>query len=305
MIRVCAALILPLLFLTSCALNKPTFVHVEKDEKNQYTHVSERWKPKYQANGGWKKSTIFNSKKVESEARFKELLDKWPTPKPPNPPINESNEPEVDIAKRKAVEQYNQKLYELEDKLSQIDINKKGVEEDYENLLIEMNNLICNYQEGLTLLEKKVQRLFGDVSFQTGSAEISGNGKKTIKGISESVKEEVKRWKVYVNSCNKKIFENDLFVVVINIDGFADQRGSEPSNLALSQKRAKTVEKVLRNELASLVKGENVRIVFDRIYVEGHGEKLPPDVSQGPENDPNRRVCLISYIVGPARYLGD
>lgn len=287
----------------SCASNKMNMVNVkDRDSQNKFTQTLELYSPTYEPNGGQKKQTIFNSKKVQREKEFMAVLGTIPKPKEPVPPLSEGTE--ADVVLRKAVELYNQKIIELENKLKQININEKGSEEDYTNLLIEINNLICYYQEGLTLLEKKVQRLFGDVSFQTASSDVSVDGKKSISSISMNINSEVDKWRKYVNSCNKKIFENDLFVVVINIDGYADQRGSEPSNQVLSEKRAKAVEKELRNELLKLVKEQKVKIVFDRIYTKGHGEKLPPGVVQGPQDDPNRRVCVISYIVGPSRYIG-
>jgi outer membrane protein OmpA-like peptidoglycan-associated protein len=303
-ILIYTSILTSLFLLFSCATAKVSTVPIgNRNSNNKFVKSSELYTPIYAPNGGSKRETIFNRSKVVREKEVIALINSIPKPREAGDISNTSSE--ADIALKNAIETYNKKIYELEKKLSQIDMNSKGYEEDYTNLSIELNNLICNYQEGLDLMEKKVQKLFGDISFQTGSSEISGKGKLSIKEIANNVTKEVEKWRKYVNTCNKKIFEDDLFVVVINIDGYADQRGSEPSNLTLSKKRSQSVEKLIRGELVDLVKKQNIKIVFDKIYAEGYGEKLPPGVQQGPEDDPNRRVCVISYLVCPARYLGE
>jgi outer membrane protein OmpA-like peptidoglycan-associated protein len=304
MIRFCGQILLLNFIFTACSASEITLVNLNKrKDEMEFVQTYDLYKPIFVPNGGSKKSTIFNAKKVQREKEFIAILKSIPKPKEPEDIVG--IESEADKAIQNAIYVYNQKIVDLENRLGQIDIKKKGAEEEFENILIEINNLICNYQEGITLLEKKVQRLFGDITFQTGSAVVSGNGKKSINSISSTIEKEVQRWRAYVNSCNKKIFENDLYVVIINIDGYADQRGNENSNLILSKNRAKAVEKLLIAEITNLVKNKNIRIIFDRIYTEGYGEELPPGAVNGHQDDQNRRVCIISYIVGPSRYLGE
>ena len=290
-----------ILFASSCA----TSVDLIKERSGNELYVSsdKLYKPKYEPNGGTKRETIFNKSKVLKEKQFIAILNKA---KPIDPGIIKGNgNTSVDAAIENAIKEYNKKIYDLESRLSQIDLDKKGAEELYTNLLIELNNLICKEREGILQLEKKVQKLFGDVSFRTASYEISGGGKKSIEDVVTKIVNECEKWKKYVNTCNEKIFENDLIVVVVDISGYADPRGSEQANLDLSRKRASSVEQELRTQLIKLVKDKKINIVFDKIYSEGYGEKLPPGAEQGPQDDPSRRVCLINFVVGPARFLGN
>jgi outer membrane protein OmpA-like peptidoglycan-associated protein len=271
----------------------------ERNEKNKDKSIIDIYEPYYRDNGGERATNIFNRKEVRREHQFMEFLKRIPGPKPtpPGPPDETSEVIAI------AIREYNKKLKELESKLASFDIYGKGNEEEYENLLIELNNLICKHKEGIELLEKKVRKLYGDVSFKSGSSDISGKGKESIKDLIKNIETEVERWRKYTNQCNENIFQNDLFVVVINIDGYADERGREESNLILSQKRAGSVEKLLISELTDLTVTKKTRIVFNRIYSRGFGELLPPGVEKSKMDDPNRRICIISYIVGPSRYL--
>jgi outer membrane protein OmpA-like peptidoglycan-associated protein len=288
-------------FVSSCTPRINYVVMSQRTQANKTKQSSELYKPIYQPNGGDKKTTIFNQGKAQKEREFMALLKSIPTPVS-NPYRNSTDA--TDMAVSKAIENFNQKIYDLEEKLSRINPNKRGSEEEYHNLLIELNNLLCQERDGIVLLEKKVKKLYGDVSFQTGKFEITTKGASTLKDICKNIAHEVEKWRKYVNSCNQKLFENDLFVLVINIEGYADERGDEKTNLTLSRNRANAVEKFLRNELIRMVKEEKINIVFDKMYSDGYGEKLPPGVTRGPKDDPNRRICLINYIVGPARYLG-
>jgi len=273
----------------------------ERNEKNKDKSYFDIYEPYYRDNGGEKATNMFNRKSVRSEKQFIAFLKRIPSPKKPLPPYPPGDE--TGGAKEEAIALYNKKLAELESKLASFDIYGKGNEEEYENLLIELNNLICKYKEGIELLEKKVKKLYGDVSFKSGSSDISGKGKENIKDLIKNVETEVERWRNYTNQCNENIFQNDLFVVIINIDGYADERGREESNLILSQKRTGSVEKFIISELTDLTLTKKTRIVFNRIYSRGYGELLPPGVEKLKMDDPNRRICIISYIVGPSRYL--
>jgi outer membrane protein OmpA-like peptidoglycan-associated protein len=286
--------------LSSCATNAEL---VKKRAANEmYVSTAQLYTPKYEPNGGKKRETIFNKSKVLKENQFIAVLNKV---KPIDPILKGNSSTAVDLAIDNAIKEYNLKIYDLESRLSQIDLDKRGAEELYTNLLIELNNLICKEREGIMQLEKKVQKLFGDVSFSTASCDISGAGKKSVEDVIDKIIKEFEKWKNYVNTCNEKIFEKDLIVAVIDISGYADQRGDTQYNLDLSRKRANSVEHELRGALIKLVKEKKVTIVFDKIYSEGYGEKLPPGVEKGSQDDPTRRICLINFVVGPARFLGN
>jgi outer membrane protein OmpA-like peptidoglycan-associated protein len=298
-----------ILIVTSCATpgklgsfkNKKT-KSIERLDTDIDKSYFELYEPIFKEHGGQQRTTLFNKKEVQREKEFIAIIKGMPKPVDVNTVVKKIDS-EADKAVVEAYKEFNKKLFQLEEKLSKLQPYEKGIEEEYQNLLIELNNLLCDYKEGLVLLEKKVKKLYGDVSFKTASFEITGKGKDNLKEIIENIESEVERWRKYTTQCNQNIFQNDLFVVIINIDGYADQRGKEQSNLILSQKRAIEVERLLKSELTSLVLNKKIKIVFDKVYSEGYGEKLPPGIQQGPEDDPNRRICIISYIVGPSRYL--
>ncbi len=291
-----------LLFVSSCA--KSIDLIKVRSGNELYVSSDKLYTPRYEPNGGKKRETIFNKSKVLKEKQFIAILNKV---KPIELPIysKEGGNSSVDKTIENAIKEYNKKIYDLESRLSEIDLDKRGAEELYTNLLIEINNLICKEREGILQLEKKVQKLFGDVSFRTASYEITGGGKKSIEDVVIKIVNECEKWKKYVNTCNEKIFENDLIIVVVDISGYADPRGNDQSNLDLSRKRANSVEQELRTQLIKLVKDKKLNIIFDKIYSEGYGENLPPGVAQGQDDDPFRRVCLINYVIGPTRFLGN
>lgn len=289
--------------LLSCATHNKTVTLRKRNKSNSidsYVPSSNLYSPIYKPNGGEKKQNIMNRGKVQREKEFIAILKSIPTPVKPKL-INSNSEADKIILQ--AIESFNSRIYELENKLSKIDFSAKGSEQEYTEILLEINNLICNFQDGLSLLEKKVKKLYSDVSFDTGSSLISKKGTAALTEITSNIQQEVSRWQRYLNSCNKKIFENDLFILVVNIDGYADKRGSYDANTVLSKERAQAVELLLRDQLTSLIKTKGVKLVFNKVYSTGYGEKLPPDTIDGPDDDPNRRICVISYMVCPARYI--
>ncbi len=288
----------------SCATHYNRTVNLRERNKmssnDSYVSSSSLYSPIYKQNGGDKKQNIINRGKVQREKEFIAILKSIPIPVKPK--TNNSNS-EADKIILQAIESYNSRIYELEKRLSMLDFTSRGSEEEYTDILIEINNLICNFQDGLNLLEKKVKKLYSDVSFDTGSSFISKKGTDALMEITSNIQQEVSRWQRYLNSCNKKIFEKDMFVLVVNIDGYADKRGGNEANFLLSNERAKAVEMLLREQLTNLIKSKGIKLVFNKIYATGYGEKLPPETIDGPDDDPNRRICVISYMVCPARYI--
>lgn len=298
--------ILKLLFILPIVISCVSELPLVKLNQTKTLEYPESYNAIYKSNGGRKNDFILNRKKALLERKYLDLLMRLDQMMLNEKINDENNDSEYvdksEMAKLEAIKKFNYKVDLLKKQI--IEAKKQSNNDEYLfNLRIELNNLICNEREGIIQLETKVQKLYGDVSFSTGSYKISKNGIKSINELISEIDNEVLRWKKYVNNCNEKIFENDIFVIVIDISGYADEIGSFETNKKLSENRAKTVELELKKQLLTLVKSKNLKLVFDKIYSSGYGEKLPPGVIKGPKNDPNRRVCLINFIVGPSRYI--
>lgn len=94
-------------------------------------------------------------------------------------------------------------------------------------------------------------------------------------------------------------------VINLYVAGYADKQGyyfGQPEaqrkrqNLLLSQYRAKNIGAYLQN----ILKLPNTKIV---LKTEGKGEELPPGMTDGPVNDPSRRVCLTNFLVQEGQYI--
>jgi hypothetical protein len=63
--------------------------------------------------------------------------------------------------------------------------------------------------------------IFGDVSFNSGKSNLTKRGKEELDEIASSIETEVNGWKNYLNTCNERVFENDVFVIR-NIELYPD-----------------------------------------------------------------------------------
>lgn len=265
--------------------------------------------PKFDKNGGYKTIRFYNRKAFVQERNRMNIVEQKNLLKTQLTLLEEELNKE-ETSNNESFENnpidvklYIKKLKDLKakiDEINQFDINAF---EEIKKLTIQLNELKCQEIEGIRLINKKIKRLYGDINFKTGSYKISGSGMIEISSIVSDIITQVNEWKNYLNECDVKVFENDLFEVAIEISGYADQRGSEKTNLILSERRANTVKEELEKELFKLVDLNGINLVYDRMYSEGHGEKLPPGVKQAGIDDPNRRLCIINYIVAPSRYL--
>lgn len=291
--NICLCCFLAALFLNSCS---PKFSNPSNPEN---------YHPIYKDNGGKKITTFINKNKVQTEKEFMALLRTIIdlTSKRPTPPTTE-NISDVDITLLKAINETEDMIRELERKIRAVNVQSADSHEQILKYMKELNDLLCTRIGAINkFLKKRVSKIYADVSFKTGSSFISPLGISQLEGVSSQIIKDVEEWRSYVNDCNEKIFENDLFVLVINIDGYADQQGSTETNISLSSERAVAVKKEMLRQLGEMVTTDKINVVFDKIHANGHGEDLPPGVPQKGKNDPGRRICLISSIVGPSALL--
>lgn len=279
---------------------------------SDYDHIREvvnrndvkTYQPKFYDNGGEVKTNIINKKQVAVEKTIiRQLIQKE---KISLTSISSSNtNGETSEVIKNEIREINSKISNLERRLDNISNDNANAHEEMLSILAEINDLKCKLIDGTKRLLIKTNKIFGDVSFKMGEKSISNRGKEEIQNVVNSIESDIRGWKNYLNSCNEKIFEDDVYVVVINVDGYADAVGSSKFNMKLSDERAIEVKKELEKMFYKLVKDKKVNIVFNKIYARGHGEKLPPGVKSSTSNDPERRVCYILSVVGPSKILGN
>ncbi len=173
-------------------------------------------------------------------------------------------------------------------------------------LATELNDLLYKYVVPLGDLiaaNKELKNIAADISFDTGSAIISEEGKKLISGMLDSIKSDIKGWRNYLDNHDENIFSDEDYSTILIISGYSDTQGvgdektRTERNLALSEARAKAVAAEFEKQLKSL--DVKWKLNF-RISYEGKGEVLPPNVSDSQQkNNPNRRVTTIRMVVGP------
>ncbi len=296
--------ILTLVFLTISCSSTLTLKDYDHIREVVNRNDVKTYKPKYYDNGGDVKTNILNKKNVVVEkAVITELLRKEKINLAAIPKIN--NDGETTNAIKKEIEEINRQIEQLESRLNNISNTDTDAHQKMIEILTEINDLKCKLIDGTNRLLIKTNKIFGDVSFNTGKSNLTKRGKEELDEIASSIEIEVNGWKNYLNTCNERVFENDVFVVVIDIDGYADAVGGSKLNLTLSKDRALEVKKQLENRFFELVENKRLNIVFKKINAKGYGEKLPPGISASTKNDPERRVCYIYSVVGPSKLLNN
>jgi outer membrane protein OmpA-like peptidoglycan-associated protein len=261
-----------IIFTISSCVNTP--FQSQKYNLNVSKNDSEKSinKPRYDINGGYKKTNILNQKRAEREKYLIELEKLCKTTK--------------DI-----LEKQKNDLAKVEEshKLSGIEKSRDAVENEINILFSELNSIDVYTQSGylksLEVLSKlndliygrikpideiisknnEIKELKGDFSFSTGSSKLTDSGIKDIKSQISDIEKEIIDWKNYLNNHNEKIFENDSYKLMIVIDGFADKVGSEELNLKLSKERAESVRNEYLKQLKVLT--NNYNLIFDIQYL--------------------------------------
>ncbi len=292
---------LAILILTSCSSTLTL---------NDYNHIREvvnrndvkTYQPKFYDNGGQVKTNILNKKNVAVEkAIIVELIRKEKINLTKLPSFN--NDGATTNAIKNEILDINRQIENLENRLNNISNDDANAHQKMLDILLEMNDLKCKLIDGTNQLLIKTNKIFGDISFSTGKSNLTKRGKNELDDIVTSIEKDIYEWKRYLNSCNERIFENEVFIVVIDIDGYADAVGSSSANMNLSKERALEVKKQLENRFYNIVEQKRLNIIFNKINAKGYGEKLPPGVYASTSNDPERRVCYIYSVVGPSKLL--
>ena len=301
-------LIVLLSIFSSCVVSpfqtKRYNLNVSKNE-NQKTNINT---PRYDINGGPKKTNILNQKRAEREKYIIDLEKLCKTTKE----ILEKQK--IDLSKvesthklsgleksRNAIESEINKLFS---ELDSIDpYSQTGYLKSLE-VLSQLNDLIYGRIKPINeiiLKNNEIKELKGDFSFTTGSSKLTESGVKDIKNQISEIEKEIINWKNYLNNHNERIFENDSYKLMIVVDGYADKVGSDELNLKLSKERAEAVKNEFLKQIKVLTKSYN--LIFDIQYY-GKGEMLPPGVTDnGQQSDVRRRICRIMSVVGPKKFV--
>lgn len=173
-------------------------------------------------------------------------------------------------------------------------------------LSAELNDLIYNQINPLTKVissSKEIVRLGSEIIFETGSANITQEGKSKIALVVDNIEKDILAWNGYLNHHNEQVFKEGDFRSVIVIYGYADAQGSQNEeerkrlNLKLSKERAESVAKEFESQLNKIRDLYKIDILFE---VYSKGEDTPPNyVPKKKLNDESRRICLINLVVGP------
>jgi outer membrane protein OmpA-like peptidoglycan-associated protein len=282
--------------------------------KRRYT-TNTYSKPKYKTTvykgeRGDKNVTIFNKKQAAREKAFVETLEKA---EKALKLIEDQKRMYSKIDSTEKIKQIDEQLQksfiksqEIINNLNAINPNSASGHQQALTLASELNDLL--YSQVFPMGElinsnKNIIRIGADISFKTGSAELTDDGKKEISKLIDSIKFEIEAWKKYMNHHNERIFKNDEFRSIVLINGYSDKQGTGASevrkkiNLELSETRAKAVAAEFEKQLNDLKSKYKLDFVISFV---GQGENLPPSyVDTGKKADPNRRVSSISLVVGP------
>lgn len=169
-----------------------------------------------------------------------------------------------------------------------------------------LNDLIYNQINPLSKViasSKEIVRLGSEITFETGSANLTPEGKQKIGQVVSNMEKDMESWNGYLNHHNEQIFKEGDFRSVIVIYGYADTQGSKNEeerkqlNLSLSRQRAESVAKEFETQLKKIREKYKIDILFE---VNSKGEDTPPNyVPNKKLSDESRRICLINLVVGP------
>jgi outer membrane protein OmpA-like peptidoglycan-associated protein len=282
--------------------------------KKRYTTNSYS-KPKYKTTvykgeRGKKNVTIFNKKQAAREKAFVETLEKA---EKALKLIEDQKKMYSKIDSTEKIKQIDEQLQrsfiksqEIITNLNAVNPNTAAGHQQALNLAAELNDLLYSqvFPMGeLINANKSVIRIGADISFKTGSADLTDEGIKEITKLIDSIKYEIEGWKKYMNHHNERIFKNDEFRTIVLINGYSDKQGTGSNearkkiNQELSENRAKAVAAEFEKQLSTIKTKYKLDFVISFV---GQGENLPPSyVDNGKKADPSRRVSSISLVVGP------
>lgn len=204
------------------------------------------------------------------------------------------------------LQQVFKRTQEIINELNSVSPYTSGGHEKALKLSAELNDLIYNQINPLTEMiesNQNVVKLGSDLSFETGSASLTKEGKVQVSAIIQKIEKDILEWKGYLNHHNENIFSNSDFRTILVINGYADAQGSNNEserkefNLRLSTERAKAVAEEFELQMKKINDKYKVDV---QLEINGRGEDTPPNYNSGKKlKDGSRRICSISLVVGP------
>ncbi len=127
--------------------------------------------------------------------------------------------------------------------------------------------------------------------FESGQAIFTAKGEKQMNTVGKYIQKSIERY--------HKKFPGDTLRMLLRVQGYADEQpfyDGQPEeerkkqNLGISQKRAELVGNFIISQI-------NDELLYLEKELQGMGEALPPGVTAGKTDDPNRRVCTLSIFM--------
>jgi len=173
-------------------------------------------------------------------------------------------------------------------------------------LAIELNDLLFHYiypVGELILANKEIKNISADISFETGSSELTKDGRMAISTLIQTITKDIADWKLYLDQHNENVFNQDEYRTILVINGYSDLQGvgnekaRSERNQDLSEKRAAAVAAEFEKQLTDLK--TKLNLTYSVTFF-GMGENLPPQqIDNGKLNNPSRRITTVSMVVGP------
>lgn len=287
-----------LLFITSCSIGK-----YNRDKINN----SEYYQPVFKENGGKKSANFINKLRVIRETEYmvvlaalKKAREAGSIKPPPRGSTVKLDSTDIEINAVSLQIQYE--IDNLYKELGTIDPLDDNSHKTCLSVLTKINDLYYKKINPYKIFRNKtINELEGDFSFKTGKSQLKEEGINEVQKLINNFESEIKEWKNYTDDHNQKIFENDRYKLTVQINGYADKQGSEETNLKLYHDRAKEVREVFINQFKKLNMKYSINLSIN--FAE-KGELLPAGViDNGKNDDPKRRICVVSSILGPLRLI--
>ena len=264
----------------------------------------------YRGEKGETEVTNFNRKQAEREKSLAETLEKaeealkrLDDQKKMFYSIDGSERiKEIDVQLDKLMERTQQII----NALNETDPFSQGGHEKSLRLAIELNDLLFHYiypVGELIIANKEIKNISADISFDTGSAVLTQEGKTSVSKLIQTIAKDIEDWKLYLDQHNENVFNQDEYRTILIVNGYSDLQGTgnvkarAERNQALSEQRAAAVAAEFEKQLSGLKTKLNLTY---NVTFSGQGENLPPQqIDNGKLNNPSRRVTTISMVVGP------
>ena len=219
----------------------------------------------YRGQKGETEVTNFNRKQAEREKSLAETLEKaeealkrLEDQKKMFYSIDGSERiKEIDVQLDKLMERTQQII----NALNETDPYSQGGHEKSLRLATELNDLLFHYiypVGELIIANKEIKNISADISFDTGSAALTQEGKTAVSKLIQTIAKDIEDWKLYLDQHNENVFNQDEYRTILIVNGYSDLQGTgnvkarAERNQVLSEQRAAAVAAEFEKQLSGL-----------------------------------------------------